>query len=117
MVTRTRYRSPGSVISTIASIVAAIIILGIVLVLIKANPNNEIVNVILDVGRFLTTPFTASSRRTTRVRTSWSTGASPRSCTSSWVRCSPAWPAADPSRSLADDAHPGQCSRGGRRRV
>ena len=57
MVTRTRYRSPGSVISTIAGIVAAIIILGIVLVLIKANPNNEIVNVILDVGLFLTTPF------------------------------------------------------------
>jgi hypothetical protein len=57
VVTRTRYRSPGSVITTIAGIVAAIIILGIVLVLIKANPNNEIVNVILEVGRFLTTPF------------------------------------------------------------
>ena len=57
MVTRTRYRSPGSVITTIAGIVAAIIILGIVLVLIKANPNNQIVDFILDVGRFLTTPF------------------------------------------------------------
>ena len=57
MVTRTRYRSPGSVITTIAGIVAAIIILGIVLVLIKANPNNPIVDFILDVGRFLTTPF------------------------------------------------------------
>ena len=57
MVTRTRYRSPGSVITTIAGVIAGVIILGIVLVLIKANPNNEIVNFILDVGRFLTTPF------------------------------------------------------------
>jgi hypothetical protein len=45
------------VITTIAGVIAGVIILGIVLVLIKANPNNEIVNVILDVGRFLTTPF------------------------------------------------------------
>jgi hypothetical protein len=57
VVTRTRYRSPGSVITTIAGVVAAIIIIGIVLVLIKANPNNDIVDFILDVGRFLTTPF------------------------------------------------------------
>jgi hypothetical protein len=57
VVTRTRYRSPGSVITTIAGVVAAIIIVGIVLVLIKANPNNQIVDVILDVGRFLTKPF------------------------------------------------------------
>jgi hypothetical protein len=45
------------VIQTIAGIIAGIIILGIVLVLIKANPNNQIVDFILDVGRFLTTPF------------------------------------------------------------
>lgn len=57
MVTRTRYRSPGSVITTVAGVVAAIIILGIVLVLVGANPTNEIVKVVLDVGRFLTTPF------------------------------------------------------------
>jgi len=57
VVTRTRYRSPGSVIQTIAGVIAGIIILGIVLVLIKANPNNQIVDFILDVGRFLTTPF------------------------------------------------------------
>ena len=57
MVTRTRYRSPGSVITTIAGVIAGIIILGIVLVLIKANPNNQIVDLILDVGRFLTKPF------------------------------------------------------------
>jgi hypothetical protein len=57
VVTRTRYRSPGSVITTIAGIVAAIIIVGIILVLVKANPANDIVDFILDVGRFLTTPF------------------------------------------------------------
>jgi hypothetical protein len=57
VVTRTRYRSPGSVIQTIAGVIAGIIILGIVLVLIKANPNNQIVDFILDVGRFLTKPF------------------------------------------------------------
>jgi len=57
VVTRTRYRSPGSVITTIAGVVAAIIIIGIVLVLVKANPNNQIVDFILDVGRFLTRPF------------------------------------------------------------
>jgi hypothetical protein len=57
VVTRTRYRSPGSVITTIAGVIAAIIIIGIVLVLIKANQNNEIVDFILDVGRFLTRPF------------------------------------------------------------
>ena len=57
MVTRTRYRSPGSVITTIAGVIAGVIILGIVLVLIKANPNNQIVDFILDVGRFLTKPF------------------------------------------------------------
>jgi len=45
------------VISTIAGIIAGIIILGIVLVLIKANPNNQIVDFILDIGRFLTRPF------------------------------------------------------------
>ena len=82
MVTRTRYRSPGSVITTIAGVIAAIIIVGIVLVLIKANPNNEIVNFILDIGRFFDHGRSRTcSRRTTRVRTSWSTGASRRSRT------------------------------------
>lgn len=57
MVTRTRYRSPGSVITTIAGVVAAIILLGIVLVLMKANPTNEIVKFVEDLARFLTTPF------------------------------------------------------------
>jgi hypothetical protein len=57
VVTRTRYRSPGSVIQTIAGVIAAIIIVGIVLVLMKANPNNDIVHFILTVGRFFARPF------------------------------------------------------------
>lgn len=57
MVTRTRYRSPGGVIRTIAGIIAAIIIIGIVLVLIKANPDNDIVNFIHDIGAFFARPF------------------------------------------------------------
>ncbi len=57
MVTRTRYRSPGSVITAIAGVIAAIIIIGIVLVLIKANQQNTIVDFVLDIGRFFTRPF------------------------------------------------------------
>jgi hypothetical protein len=57
VVTRTRYRSPGGVIQTIAGIIAAIIIIGIVLVLIKANPNNDIVDFIHDIGAFFARPF------------------------------------------------------------
>jgi hypothetical protein len=45
------------VIQTIFGIIAAIIIVGIALVLIKANQNNDIVNFILDLGRFFTRPF------------------------------------------------------------
>jgi hypothetical protein len=45
------------VITTIAAIIAGIIVLGIVLVLIGANQRNTIVDLILDVGRFFTRPF------------------------------------------------------------
>jgi hypothetical protein len=57
VVTRTRYRSPGGVIQTIAGVIAAIIIVGIVLVLMKANPNNDIVHFILQIGHFFAKPF------------------------------------------------------------
>jgi hypothetical protein len=57
VVTRTRYRSPGGVITLIAGIIATIIVVGIVLVLIKANQQNDIVDFILDIGRFFTKPF------------------------------------------------------------
>ena len=52
-----RTRSPGSVITGIAAIIAGIIVLGIVLVLAEANPGNPLVDLVLDVGRFLTRPF------------------------------------------------------------
>ena len=52
-----RTRSPGSVITGIAAIIAGIIVLGIVLVLAEANPRNPLVDLVLDVGRFLTRPF------------------------------------------------------------
>jgi hypothetical protein len=54
---RTRYRSPGSVITGIAAIIAGIIVLGIVLVLADANQRNTLVDLVLDVGRFFTRPF------------------------------------------------------------
>ena len=57
MVTRTRYRSPASVITGIAAVIAGIIVLGIVLVLVNANQNNDIVDLILDIGRFFARPF------------------------------------------------------------
>jgi hypothetical protein len=41
----------------IASIVAAILILGIVLVVLKANPSNEIVKTVHDAASFLAGPF------------------------------------------------------------
>ena len=44
-------------ITGIAAIIAGIIILGIVLVLIKANPNNAVVDLVLDVGSFFVRPF------------------------------------------------------------
>ena len=57
MAVRTRYRSPGSVITGIAALIAGIIVLGIVLVLIGANQQNTLVDLVLDVGRFFTRPF------------------------------------------------------------
>ena len=57
MVARTRRRSPASVITTIAAIIAGIIVIGIVLVLVGANQNNDIVDLVLDIGRFFARPF------------------------------------------------------------
>ncbi len=57
MVTRTRYRSPGSIITAIAGLIAGIIVLGIILVLVDANQRNTIVDFILDIGRFFARPF------------------------------------------------------------
>jgi hypothetical protein len=57
VVTRTRYRSPASVITGIAAVIAGIIVVGIILVLVNANQNNDIVDLVLDIGRFFARPF------------------------------------------------------------
>jgi hypothetical protein len=44
-------------ISLIASIVALILIAGIVLVVLKANPSNQIVSAVTDAARWLAGPF------------------------------------------------------------
>ena len=45
------------IITTIAALVAGAIVLGIVLVLLEANRSNGLVELILDVARFLAGPF------------------------------------------------------------
>ncbi|HEX2362559.1 MAG TPA: hypothetical protein VHI11_10840 [Jiangellaceae bacterium] len=54
--TVTRY-SAAAVVLVITGVVAAIIALAIVLILVGANQNNMIVDVIVTVADFLTTPF------------------------------------------------------------
>jgi hypothetical protein len=56
MVTRTRYGA-GSVVMAIFGVIALIILLGVFLVLVRANPNNMLVDLILDIGRFFARPF------------------------------------------------------------
>ena len=57
MAVRTRSSGAASIVMTIAAVIAGIIVLGIVLVLVGANQANDIVNVIMDVGRFFAGPF------------------------------------------------------------
>jgi hypothetical protein len=45
------------VVSLITSIVVGLLVIGIVLVLLEANRSNEIVNALLDAGKFLAGPF------------------------------------------------------------
>lgn len=45
------------VIRIIGGLIAAILVLGIVLVLVDANENNALVGAVLDVGRFFADPF------------------------------------------------------------
>jgi hypothetical protein len=59
MAVTSRHRRLGSsnIISTITMIIVAIIVIGILLVLLKANQNNMIVDWFVDAGSWLTTPF------------------------------------------------------------
>ena len=45
------------IITTIGTVVAAIIVTGIVLKVLDANASNDIVNVVLDAASWLTAPF------------------------------------------------------------
>jgi len=64
-VTSTRGSSPvttgrfqvARAIKLIAGLVAGIIFVGIVLVVLEANPGNDIVNAVLDAARWLVGPF------------------------------------------------------------
>ncbi|MGH8776134.1 MAG: hypothetical protein ACRDWI_13535 [Jiangellaceae bacterium] len=47
----------ATVVLAVAGIIAAFIALAIVLVLVDANEGNVIVNAIVEVGRFFSTPF------------------------------------------------------------
>jgi hypothetical protein len=44
-------------VSLVTSVVTAIIVVGIALVLVEANKSNDIVNAVLDAGRWLVGPF------------------------------------------------------------
>lgn len=57
MAVRTRTRGAASVIMTIFSVIAAVLVVGILLVLIGANQQNTIVDFVLDIGRFFARPF------------------------------------------------------------
>lgn len=47
----------GRLISAVTTVVVAIIVIGIVLVLLDANKSNDLVNAVLDAGRWLVKPF------------------------------------------------------------
>ena len=50
-------------ITTIAAIIATLIVVGIVLVLLKANPANDIVDALREIARFFAQPFDATYTR------------------------------------------------------
>ena len=45
------------IVRLVTSIVVGLLVIGIVLVLLEANRGNEIVNALLDAGKFLAGPF------------------------------------------------------------
>lgn len=50
-------RMLARLLSLVTSIVTAIIVVGIALVLLEANKSNDVVNAVLDAGRWLVGPF------------------------------------------------------------
>jgi uncharacterized integral membrane protein len=57
MAVRTRTYGASSVVMTIFSLIAAVLVVGILLVLIGANQQNVLVDFVLDIGRFFARPF------------------------------------------------------------
>jgi hypothetical protein len=57
MVRTVTRHSAATVVLVITGVIAALIALAIVLILVGANQNNMIVDVIVTIGDFLTTPF------------------------------------------------------------
>lgn len=47
----------AAVILTVSGLIAGVIVLGILLILADANQRNSIVDLVLDIGRWLTQPF------------------------------------------------------------
>src|SRR3954462_14162938 len=45
------------IVSLVTAVVVGLLVVGIVLVLLEANRSNEIVNALLDAGKFLAGPF------------------------------------------------------------
>jgi hypothetical protein len=50
-------RMLGRLVSLVTTVVVAIIVVGIALVLLEANPRNDLVNAVLDGARWLADPF------------------------------------------------------------
>jgi len=50
-------RMLGRLISLVTTAVVVVIVVSIALVLLEANPRNDLVNAVVDAGRWLTEPF------------------------------------------------------------
>lgn len=67
-------RGLARIIGLITTLVVAVIVLGIVLVLLKANPDNAIVDAVRDAAKYLSKPFDAifeMDRRRTEIAVNW----------------------------------------------
>ena len=67
-------RTLARIVDLITMVVVVLIVLGIVLVVLKANPDNAIVETILDGARYLAKPFDAIfelDKRRTEIAVNW----------------------------------------------
>ncbi len=66
--TRTRHYGAAAVVMTIATIIAGILLLDILLVYLGANGSNDIVHFFMQLGSFFATPFKHMFREPTAKR-------------------------------------------------